>query len=91
MWRRNRFLDNRLRQSVEGVCDMMSISFGLCVTHPGHIRIAILSVGLHLPFWGVLCPDSHLAGLDIVPLHPDLQQIGSPDLASRITWVQDNL
>ena len=30
-------------------------------------------------------------GLDIVPLHPDLQNVGSPDLASRITWVQHNL
>jgi len=30
-------------------------------------------------------------GLDIVPLHPDLQNVGSSDLASRITWVQHNL
>ncbi|KAF8231777.1 hypothetical protein L208DRAFT_1398447 [Tricholoma matsutake] len=34
--------------------------------------------------------DSQFVGLDIVPLHPDLQQVGSPDLASRITWVQTN-
>jgi hypothetical protein len=31
------------------------------------------------------------SGLDIVPLHPDLQRVGSSDLASRITWVQANL
>lgn len=30
-------------------------------------------------------------GLDIVPLHPDLQQVGNVDYASRITWVQANL
>ncbi|KAH9480652.1 hypothetical protein JR316_0007252 [Psilocybe cubensis] len=29
-------------------------------------------------------------GLDIVPLHPNLQNLGSSDLASRITWVQHN-
>jgi hypothetical protein len=34
---------------------------------------------------------SQYKGLDIVPLHPDLQQVGSPDLASRITWIQTNL
>ena len=32
-----------------------------------------------------------IAGLDVVPLHPDLIQVGSFDLASRITWVQANL
>ncbi|OBZ68915.1 Demethylmenaquinone methyltransferase [Grifola frondosa] len=34
--------------------------------------------------------NTHFVGLDIVPLHPDLMQIGSLDLASRITWVQAN-
>ncbi|KAF8158083.1 hypothetical protein B0H34DRAFT_440662 [Crassisporium funariophilum] len=34
--------------------------------------------------------DCHFVGLDIVPLHPNLQNVGSPDLASRITWVQHN-
>ncbi|KAI8978791.1 hypothetical protein BD414DRAFT_538707 [Trametes punicea] len=34
--------------------------------------------------------NSHFVGLDIVPLHPDLVQVGSFDLASRITWVQAN-
>ncbi|KAK7469316.1 hypothetical protein VKT23_003797 [Stygiomarasmius scandens] len=29
-------------------------------------------------------------GLDIVPLHPDLQQVGSADLARRVTWHQGN-
>ena len=26
-----------------------------------------------------------------MPLHPNLQNVASPDLASRITWVQHNL
>ena len=26
-----------------------------------------------------------------MPLHPDLQQVGSSDMASRITWIQANL
>ena len=71
------------------VCEM-PISFDL-------VSLTRVIIGLPFcwwvpsPFLGVLCSDSHLAGLDIVPLHPDLQQIGSPDLASRITWVQDNL
>ncbi|KAI0632418.1 hypothetical protein C8Q77DRAFT_922881 [Trametes polyzona] len=34
--------------------------------------------------------NSHFVGLDVVPLHPDLVQVGSFDLASRITWVQAN-
>ncbi|KAI0669238.1 hypothetical protein C8Q78DRAFT_203779 [Trametes maxima] len=34
--------------------------------------------------------DSCFVGLDVVPLHPDLIQVGSFDLASRITWVQAN-
>ncbi|KAF5382754.1 hypothetical protein D9615_002895 [Tricholomella constricta] len=32
-----------------------------------------------------------LEGLDVVPLQPDLQQVGSSELASRITWVHYNL
>lgn len=32
---------------------------------------------------------THFVGLDIVPLHPDLEDI-DPDLAARITWVQAN-
>ncbi|KAK0487502.1 hypothetical protein IW261DRAFT_1653946, partial [Armillaria novae-zelandiae] len=31
-----------------------------------------------------------IAGLDCVPLHPDLLQVGSSDLAHRITWTQSN-
>ncbi|KAL7280151.1 hypothetical protein ACG7TL_006570 [Trametes sanguinea] len=34
--------------------------------------------------------DSLFVGVDVVPLHPDLIQVGSFDLASRITWVQAN-
>lgn len=41
--------------------------------------------------YSVIKPHTHFKGLDVVPLHPDLQQVGSPDLASRITWVQANL
>ncbi|KAK1232824.1 hypothetical protein PQX77_004050 [Marasmius sp. AFHP31] len=32
----------------------------------------------------------HFVGLDVVPLHPDLIQVGSMDMAQRITWVQHN-
>ncbi|KAI0373739.1 hypothetical protein BV20DRAFT_1049676 [Pilatotrama ljubarskyi] len=34
--------------------------------------------------------DSYFVGVDVVPLHPDLIQVGSFDLAARITWVQAN-
>ncbi|TBU23182.1 hypothetical protein BD311DRAFT_819838 [Dichomitus squalens] len=34
--------------------------------------------------------DSYFVGLDVVPLHPDLLQVGCFDLAARITWVQGN-
>ncbi|KAI0755235.1 hypothetical protein C8Q80DRAFT_1094329 [Daedaleopsis nitida] len=34
--------------------------------------------------------DSCFVGVDVVPLHPDLLQVGCFDLASRITWVQAN-
>ncbi|KAI0693436.1 hypothetical protein C8T65DRAFT_744710 [Cerioporus squamosus] len=34
--------------------------------------------------------DSYFVGVDVVPLHPDLLQVGCWDLASRITWVQAN-
>ncbi|PIL22811.1 hypothetical protein GSI_15506 [Ganoderma sinense ZZ0214-1] len=33
---------------------------------------------------------SYFVGLDVVPLHPDLLQVGCFDLAARITWVQGN-
>ncbi|KAI1784677.1 hypothetical protein LXA43DRAFT_1077285 [Ganoderma leucocontextum] len=33
---------------------------------------------------------SSFVGLDVVPLHPDLLQVGCLDLAARITWVQGN-
>ena len=32
----------------------------------------------------------HFAGLDLVPLHPDLSHLRSSDLDSRITWMQSN-
>ncbi|KAH7928422.1 hypothetical protein BV22DRAFT_979830, partial [Leucogyrophana mollusca] len=31
-----------------------------------------------------------LAGLDVVPLHPNLSGLGPPDLAARVRWVQAN-
>ncbi|OCH90906.1 hypothetical protein OBBRIDRAFT_834627 [Obba rivulosa] len=34
--------------------------------------------------------NTHFTGLDIVPLHPDLKQLGLSDMASRITWVHAN-
>ncbi|RDX50325.1 hypothetical protein OH76DRAFT_1482460 [Lentinus brumalis] len=34
--------------------------------------------------------DTCFVGVDVVPLHPDLLQVGCWDLASRITWVQAN-
>jgi len=34
--------------------------------------------------------DAAITGLDVVPLHPDLQNVGS-ESASRITWLQHNL
>ncbi|EMD40112.1 hypothetical protein CERSUDRAFT_81393 [Gelatoporia subvermispora B] len=34
--------------------------------------------------------NAHFTGLDVVPIHPDLKQLGLSDLASRITWVHAN-
>ncbi|KAF8627448.1 hypothetical protein AX17_006262 [Amanita inopinata Kibby_2008] len=54
----------------------------------------VLDLGCGTGSWILSCAkvwkECQFVGLDIVPLHPDLQQIGSPDLASRITWVQAN-
>ncbi|KAF8631703.1 hypothetical protein AX15_002251 [Amanita polypyramis BW_CC] len=54
----------------------------------------VLDLGCGTGSWILSCAkewgDCQFVGLDIVPLHPDLRRIGSPDLASRITWVQAN-
>ncbi|KDR82916.1 hypothetical protein GALMADRAFT_238570 [Galerina marginata CBS 339.88] len=54
----------------------------------------VLELGCGTGTWILHCArtwkECHFVGLDIVPLHPDLQNVGSPDLASRITWVQHN-
>lgn len=54
----------------------------------------VLDLGCGTGTWIVNCArqwkDTQFVGLDIVPLHPDLHQVGSNDLASRITWTQAN-
>ncbi|KDQ62491.1 hypothetical protein JAAARDRAFT_170906 [Jaapia argillacea MUCL 33604] len=54
----------------------------------------VLDLGCGTGSWILECArqwkDCHFVGLDIVPLHPDLQQVGLFDLASRVTWVQAN-
>ncbi|KAF9524283.1 hypothetical protein CPB83DRAFT_618717 [Crepidotus variabilis] len=54
----------------------------------------VLEIGCGTGTWILHCArtwkDCTFVGLDIVPLHPNLQNVGSPDLASRITWVQHN-
>ncbi|GLB38376.1 hypothetical protein LshimejAT787_0502410 [Lyophyllum shimeji] len=54
----------------------------------------VLDLGCGSGTWILNCArvwkDSHFVGLDVVPLQPDLQQVGSSDLASRITWVHSN-
>ncbi|KAF8965139.1 hypothetical protein BDZ97DRAFT_1904235 [Flammula alnicola] len=50
----------------------------------------VLEIGCGTGTWILHCARTWKVSLDIVPLHPDLQNVGSPDLASRITWVQYN-
>ncbi|KAL4250784.1 hypothetical protein ABKN59_006099 [Abortiporus biennis] len=54
----------------------------------------VLDIGCGVGTWILDCArqwkHSHFVGVDIVPLYPDLHQVGSP-LASRITWVQANI
>ncbi|KAG7088341.1 hypothetical protein E1B28_012345 [Marasmius oreades] len=54
----------------------------------------VLDIGCGTGSWILDCAivwrHCHFVGLDIVPLHPDLKQVGSNDLAQRITWIQDN-
>ncbi|KAG7440858.1 uncharacterized protein BT62DRAFT_564742 [Guyanagaster necrorhizus] len=55
----------------------------------------VLDIGCGTGAWILECArtwrDCHFVGLDCVPLHPDLLQVGSSDLAHRITWTQSNL
>ncbi|CAL1712725.1 unnamed protein product [Somion occarium] len=54
----------------------------------------VLDLGCGVGTWILDCArlwkDTHFVGLDIVPIQPDLQQVGSSQLASRVTWVQAN-
>ncbi|GBE83124.1 hypothetical protein SCP_0501710 [Sparassis crispa] len=54
----------------------------------------VLDLGCGTGTWIVgaakLWKETQFVGLDIVPLHPNLEQIGEAELASRITWVQAN-
>ncbi|KAK7056888.1 hypothetical protein VNI00_002605 [Paramarasmius palmivorus] len=54
----------------------------------------VLDIGCGTGSWILDCArtwkNCHFVGLDLVPLHPDLIQVGSVDMAQRITWVQDN-
>ncbi|KAF9267364.1 hypothetical protein L218DRAFT_995627 [Marasmius fiardii PR-910] len=54
----------------------------------------VLDIGCGTGSWILDCAriwrQCHFVGLDIVPLHPDLKQVGSNELAQRITWIQEN-
>ncbi|KAJ3973022.1 hypothetical protein EV361DRAFT_797032, partial [Lentinula raphanica] len=54
----------------------------------------VLDIGCGTGSWILDCArvwrNCHFVGLDIVPVQPDLQQVGSADLAHRVTWVQGN-
>ncbi|KAH8104809.1 hypothetical protein BXZ70DRAFT_618872 [Cristinia sonorae] len=56
--------------------------------------LRVLDLGCGVGTWILdsarIWKDTSFVGLDIVPLHPDLQLVGSSQLASRITWVQGN-
>ncbi|KAH9851526.1 hypothetical protein C2E23DRAFT_732734 [Lenzites betulinus] len=77
--------DNLWQQQMGG-----SITMHLFETPPARV----LELGCGTGTWVLNAArewkDSYFVGLDVVPLHPDLLQVGSFDLASRITWVQAN-
>ncbi|KAF5369539.1 hypothetical protein D9758_002781 [Tetrapyrgos nigripes] len=54
----------------------------------------VLDIGCGTGTWILDCArvwrQTHFVGFDVVPLHPDLQQVGSADLARRVTWHQGN-
>ncbi|THV00856.1 hypothetical protein K435DRAFT_854375 [Dendrothele bispora CBS 962.96] len=54
----------------------------------------VLDIGCGTGSWILDCArtwrHTHFVGIDVVPLHPDLQQVGSADLARRVIWHQCN-
>ncbi|KAF9013209.1 hypothetical protein BDQ17DRAFT_584508 [Cyathus striatus] len=70
----------------------------LCESLTWHVfekpPMRVLDIGCGTGTWILSCArtwkECQFVGLDIVPIQPDLQQAGSPDLASRITWMQAN-
>ncbi|KAJ3932321.1 MAG: hypothetical protein NXY57DRAFT_894439 [Lentinula lateritia] len=54
----------------------------------------VLDIGCGTGSWILDCAriwrTCHFVGMDLVPLQPDLQQVGSSDLAQRVTWIQGN-
>ncbi|KAF9485800.1 hypothetical protein BDN70DRAFT_459133 [Pholiota conissans] len=67
-----------------------SLSFHVFETPPTKVLEIGCGTGTWLLHGARTWKECHFVGLDIVPLHPDLRNVGSPDLASRITWVQHN-
>ncbi|KAJ3810015.1 hypothetical protein F5876DRAFT_42681, partial [Lentinula aff. lateritia] len=56
--------------------------------------IKVLDIGCGTGSWILDCAriwrTCHFVGMDLVPIQPDLQQVGSSDLAHRVTWIQGN-
>ncbi|KAH7878089.1 uncharacterized protein C8R40DRAFT_1168134 [Lentinula edodes] len=54
----------------------------------------VLDIGCGTGSWILDCAriwrTCHFVGMDLVPIQPDLQQVGSSDLAHRVTWIQGN-
>ncbi|KAJ4491492.1 hypothetical protein C8J55DRAFT_504342 [Lentinula edodes] len=54
----------------------------------------VLDIGCGTGSWILDCARiwriCHFVGMDLVPIQPDLQQVGSSDLAHRVTWIQGN-
>ncbi|KAJ3918521.1 hypothetical protein F5877DRAFT_42441, partial [Lentinula edodes] len=54
----------------------------------------VLDIGCGTGSWILDCAriwrTCHFVGIDLVPIQPDLQQVGSSDLAHRVTWIQGN-
>ncbi|KAG7447987.1 uncharacterized protein BT62DRAFT_747189 [Guyanagaster necrorhizus] len=75
-----------------------SVCYQICESNTWHVfekpPSKALDIGCGTGAWILNCArswkDCHFVGLDCVPLHPDLQRIGSSDLTQRITWTQAN-
>ncbi|KAK0459813.1 uncharacterized protein EV420DRAFT_1268944, partial [Desarmillaria tabescens] len=75
-----------------------SVCHQICESNTWHVfekpPSKALDIGCGTGAWILNCArswkDCHFVGLDCVPLHPDLQRVGSSDLAQRITWTQAN-